>query len=369
MDRQTDPAHTASRLILASPAAIYEAHLDPEAVVRWRAPAGMRGRLFRFEPWAGGQYQMSLEHEDPDQRGKTEGGTDLFEGRFAELLPERRIVELVQFASEDPAFQGEMRLITTLEPDGAGTRVTILAEEVPSGISAEDHAVGMASALANLARWVEGADALLLTQRDRLIALGVPALAGLTDAAFAALVEPLRPLARRLLPAPLPAPTPARAPLILVVSGALVPAELLVPLLRLPGGSAPGVLDRNHGPEGLAPYLPLPALQVPEAPVYLLLDVARGEEFCGVRPVEALPQILAAGRTPLTLHEGLALALHQPAALEKNRCFMLAGSRRGDQRVPAIWISGRAPKLGWCWDGNLHAWLGVASAGGRAAAE
>ena len=27
-----------------------------------------------------------------------------------------------------------------------------------------------------------------------------------------------------------------------------------------------------------------------------------------------------------------------------------------------MWISERAPKLGWCWDGNPHTWLGTASA-------
>jgi hypothetical protein len=58
-----------------------------------------------------------------------------------------------------------------------------------------------------------------------------------------------------------------------------------------------------------------------------------------------------------------------PGILVKNHCFMLSGSRRtalpGDRRVPALWISERAPKLGWCWDGNPHDWLGVASAGRR----
>ena len=37
-----------------------------------------------------------------------------------------------------------------------GTRVDITADEVPDGISAEDHAVGMASSLANLAAYLEG---------------------------------------------------------------------------------------------------------------------------------------------------------------------------------------------------------------------
>jgi hypothetical protein len=95
--------------------------------------------------------------------------------------------------------------------------------------------------------------------------------------------------------------------------------------------------------------------------------VDRGEEFCGVRPEDALPVVRSRGRTPLTIDEGIAVVLQQPALLERNKCFMLSGSRRGDRRVPALWISERAPKLGWCWDGNPHSWLGVASAGSRVA--
>ena len=73
-----------------------------------------------------------------------------------------------------------------------------------------------------------------------------------------------------------------------------------------------------------------------------------------------------------------------PEVLERNRCFMTSGSRRAgsrpgrlDARVPALWISngtgrdGRerrgAPKLGWCWAGNRHTWLGIASVGSRGA--
>jgi hypothetical protein len=74
--------------------------------------------------------------------------------------------------------------------------------------------------------------------------------------------------------------------------------------------------------------------------------------------------------------------LQEPGVLERNHCFMAVGSRRRtpsgrqDARTPAIWISngtGRdgpdrrgAPKIGWCWAGNRHSWLGFASAAGRA---
>ena len=37
----------------------------------------------------------------------------------------------------------------------AGTRVDIVAEDVPDGVSAEDHAAGLASSLTNLAAYVE----------------------------------------------------------------------------------------------------------------------------------------------------------------------------------------------------------------------
>jgi hypothetical protein len=117
--------------------------------------------------------------------------------------------------------------------------------------------------------------------------------------------------------------------------------------------------------------------------VYLLSDVDRGDEMANWSPDEALPAIEEAGRTPLTLAEGLHWLIQQPEALQRGRCFMTVGSRRRkpdgrlDARTPALWISngtGRdgpahrdAPKVGWCWAGNRHTWLGFASAATRVA--
>ena len=196
-------------------------------------------------------------------------------------------------------------------------------------------------------------------QVERLVNLGYPALAGVTEAGFRDLLAPLEPLA------PAAEAGPDRVPFVLVMTRELVDPYATVPLLTLAGGDRPGVVDRNHAPGDLAGYHPLPELDVPVEPAYLLLDVQRGEEFCGVRPADALPVIASRGRTPLTIDEGIAVVTQAPQLLAKNRCFMLSGSRRADRRVPAMWISDRAPKLGWCWDGNPHSWLGVASAAAR----
>ncbi|HEX6149570.1 DUF5701 family protein [Nocardioides sp.] len=204
---------------------------------------------------------------------------------------------------------------------------------------------------------------LFTAQVDRLVSLGYAGLAGLTESDFRARLAPLEervPVATGPVDA-----AEGRVPWVLVVTRDLIPPEPRVPLLRLAGGRKPGVVDRNHGEGDLATYYPLPELGVPDTLAYLLLDVERGEEFCGVKPEDALPVIRGRGRTPLTIDEGIALVTQAPELLVKNQCFMLSGSRRPDRRVPALWISERAPKLGWCWDGNPHTWLGVASAGGR----
>ena len=202
-------------------------------------------------------------------------------------------------------------------------------------------------------------------QIDRLVGLGYPALAGLDEAAFRAVVEPLRGHVATLPGEDLPA---GRTSFVLVVTRDLVRPEDTVPLLHLAGSAQAGQgrpQPRRGRPRDVPPAARARACR--DAPAYLLVDVDRGEEFCGVRPEAALPVIRERGRTPLTIDEGIAVVTHAPQLLEKNKCFMLSGSRRHDRRVPAMWISERAPKLGWCWDGNPHTWLGVASAGDRKA--
>jgi hypothetical protein len=123
-------------------------------------------------------------------------------------------------------------------------------------------------------------------------------------------------------------------------------------------------------------FTPIAGLAIPASP-YVLEDVERGDEYLNWSPDEALAAIRERGRTPLTVVEGVALLMQRPDLLEPNRCFMLLGSRCGDKRVPALWISGGtgkdgrerkgAAKLGWCWAGNRHTWLGHASARARLA--
>ncbi|MFE6775635.1 DUF5701 family protein [Streptomyces sp. NPDC057702] len=241
-------------------------------------------------------------------------------------------------------------------------------------------------------------------QVNTLIALGYPAMAGLDAERFTALLTPLRAsavatvAARETAPAPASdgaaVATPREAPdatgyepespagyadepdrvaetgrvsFLLVVTRDVAPIEETMPRTTLHGGRLPGFVDRSFEPGALERFVATEEVALPGHRAYLLLDVERGEEFCGAVPADALRTLADRGRTPLTIEEGIALVTHFPQVLVKNKCFSLGGSRSGDRRVPALWISQKAPKLGWCWVGNPHTWLGMASAGDRRA--
>ncbi|SHN89065.1 hypothetical protein SAMN05660350_05060 [Geodermatophilus obscurus] len=192
-------------------------------------------------------------------------------------------------------------------------------------------------------------------QAERLVALGVHEIAGLA-------------------PAELRDSAAGAGGALLVVSPGLAPVSALAPLLAhhgRPGFVVPDMTDVDA-------FGPLDGVPVPDGPAYLVEDLQRGDEMANWSADEALPAITAAGRTPLTLGEGVHWLLQCPGVLERNRCFMTIGSRLRrpsgalDARIPALWISngtgrdGRerrdAPKVGWCWAGNRHTWLGFASA-------
>ncbi len=200
----------------------------------------------------------------------------------------------------------------------------------------------------------------LADQADRLVALGLHDAAGVT-------AERLRDAVGRA----------GVAEGLLVVHHDRVPPSALAPLLRL--GDRPGFVVEDM--TDVDAFAPIPGAEPPSSAFYLVTGLQRGDEMANWSPDEALPAITGAGRTPLTLAEGAHWALQVPDVLDRNHCYMTIGSRlrkpngRLDARTPALWISngtGRdgkerrnAPKLGWCWAGNRHTWLGFASADAR----
>lgn len=104
----------------------------------------------------GGSYRLELTYEDASGApGKTSADSDVSDVRITRIEQGSRLVQEVDFDSDDPAFQGTMTIEWRLHPDGDGTVVECEARNVPEGIRARDHAEGLTSSLANLAAYLE----------------------------------------------------------------------------------------------------------------------------------------------------------------------------------------------------------------------
>jgi uncharacterized protein YndB with AHSA1/START domain len=142
-----------SRTIKARPESLYEAFVDPVALLAWLPPAEMTGKMHEFDARVGGGYRMSLFYPPSERhfQGKTANKEDMVNVRFVELTHPRKIVEAVSFATDDPALQGEMTMTATFEEVPGGTEVTLVFTNLPPGLRPEDNDAGARLSLAQLA--------------------------------------------------------------------------------------------------------------------------------------------------------------------------------------------------------------------------
>jgi hypothetical protein len=193
-------------------------------------------------------------------------------------------------------------------------------------------------------------------QVENLLKKGYPEAAGMSEEKFTGIISPLK---DSLCAGVIPEKDLDKGilPFVLVIKSSLVPLEKMIVLINREGKR--GIISMS--PVAPPDFQPTGKVDIPVSLAYLAVDIDRGEETLNVRPKDALPAIWKKNRSPLTIDEGLAILTHYPDFLKKNHCFSLLASRRNDKRVPALWISEGRPKLGWCWDGNPHTWLGSAS--------
>lgn len=142
----------ASVLLPAPVDRVFAALVEEQALLAWLPPRGMTGSFERFDLRPGGGYRLRLTYAAPAAgAGKTSVDADVVDVRIVDVVPGESVVQEVEFESEDAAYAGTMTMTWRVSASGAGTLVEIIAEGVPDGISAQDHAEGFASSLENLA--------------------------------------------------------------------------------------------------------------------------------------------------------------------------------------------------------------------------
>jgi len=173
----------------------------------------------------------------------------------------------------------------------------------------------------------------LSAQADRLIALGVPQLAGLEE-------DSLRRAAEQW--------GGDRNDVLMALSPQCVPPSTLTAALGWNG--SPGVAADAPAASATLDMVDVdeagPAeIDIPAGTIYLVQDPDHGEDLKNLTPQEALTHIAARDRSPMLLTEALHWVLQQPEVLEQGHSSMTLGSllrRPGgfyNQRVPALWSS------------------------------
>jgi len=101
----------------------------------------MKGEVHVFEAREAASIGCRSTYQDRRIRArcKTSGDTDTFQGRFVELVPDEKIVEVATFESRDPRFAGDMKITTRLTDTGEGTRVAILCETSRQAFGPQDN--------------------------------------------------------------------------------------------------------------------------------------------------------------------------------------------------------------------------------------
>ncbi len=141
-----------TRHLAATRSRVYATLIDPDAIPRWKVPSGMSCVLDEFD---GESFRISLTYDAPDRAGKTGAHTDTYRGRFIELVPDEKIVEVDTFETLDPDLAGPMTITITLTDADGGTDLVAVHADLPAGVAPEDNELGWREALDRLAALVE----------------------------------------------------------------------------------------------------------------------------------------------------------------------------------------------------------------------
>ena len=144
-----------NRHVDAPRAKVYRALIDAQAVAKWMVPTGMTSQVHEFDARESGLFRISLTYDEPTATGKTSAHTDTYHGHFVELVPNEKVVEVMEFETANAAMRGEMRVTYTLSDADGGTDVLAIHDALPPGVSLTDNEIGWRMSLDKLAALVE----------------------------------------------------------------------------------------------------------------------------------------------------------------------------------------------------------------------
>jgi uncharacterized protein YndB with AHSA1/START domain len=129
------------RTLAAPPERVFAAWTQAEALSRWFGPTDQyRCIVHACDPRPGGRYRIEMRHSG--------GNAHIVGGEYREVVPHAKLV--FTWAWETGVAPGETLVTVRLEPEGAGTKLTLVHERFPNAEVCEKHRQGWTGSLARL---------------------------------------------------------------------------------------------------------------------------------------------------------------------------------------------------------------------------
>ena len=134
------------RVLKATPAKVYRAFTEANAIASWLPPYGFLCTVHEFDVKEGGSFRMSFHNFST-------GNGHSFGGKYLEVKPNEFLKYTDKF--DDPNLPGEMVTTVELKKVMVGTEIKIFQDNIPSVIPAEMCYLGWQESLEKLMKLVE----------------------------------------------------------------------------------------------------------------------------------------------------------------------------------------------------------------------
>lgn len=134
------------RVLRTTPAKVYRAFLEADALAKWLPPHGFTCTVHQLDARVGGTFRMSF-------RNFGTGNGHSFSGDYVELVPDALIRYTDRF--DDPNLPGVLEVTVSLKPVLCGTELSIAQAGIPEAIPLEMCYLGWQESLMQLAALVE----------------------------------------------------------------------------------------------------------------------------------------------------------------------------------------------------------------------
>lgn len=139
---------TLSEHYAASPAAVFRAWSDVDAMREWFAPSPTMKTIIKlYDFTVGGKFHINMQESN--------GQDHIAEGEFLEIVADRRIVMRWKWVVSSGDFPKDDTILSiTMVPKGEGTDLTLTHEKLRNALDVKDHAEGWQGALQQLKKMV-----------------------------------------------------------------------------------------------------------------------------------------------------------------------------------------------------------------------